>query len=358
MGMEFTSLGVLLDHGFDTVIDVRSPAEYAEDHLPGAINLPVLNDTERAEVGTIYVQESPFLARKLGAAMVFRNAARHIEGPLSHHDGAWRPLVYCWRGGQRSGAFRWMLEQIGWRAAAIEGGYRTYRSLVHSMLYDTALEHHFLLLDGYTGTAKTETLQVLASRGRQVLDLEDLAAHRGSLLGATETPQPEQKMFESRIATALARFDPEEPVLVEAESNKIGARIIPPTLWAAMKTADRVEISADLAARTGYLLHAYDDVLSNGARLRALLTHLREVRGHAVVDGWFDLIDAGDKRALTRALIEEHYDPAYAASRRKRALRPVATVRVESLDHAGIASAADMIERLLDQVPRPLASAM
>ena len=178
MALSFETLRDLLDHGYDTVIDVRSPAEYAEDHIPGAINLPVLDNEERARVGTIYKQQSPFLARKLGAALVFRNAAAHVEGPLAHHDGAWRPLVYCWRGGQRSGSMTWMLQQIGWRAEVIAGGYRTYRRLVHDILYDTPLPHRLILLDGYTGTAKTEILHHLAGLGTQVLDLEGLAEQR------------------------------------------------------------------------------------------------------------------------------------------------------------------------------------
>ena len=124
MALTFPTLDDFFAHGFDTVIDVRSPSEYVEDHVPGAISLPVLDDEERARVGTIYKQESPFLARKLGAALVFRNAADHIAGPLAHHEGGWKPLVYCWRGGQRSGSFAWMLKEIGWRAEKIDGGYR------------------------------------------------------------------------------------------------------------------------------------------------------------------------------------------------------------------------------------------
>ena len=173
----YSSLPDLLSHGYDSVIDVRSPAEFAEDHLPGAINLPVLNNEERAEVGTIYVQQSPFLARKLGAALVFRNAAHHIETTLRSQGGGWRPLVYCWRGGQRSGAFAWMLGQIGWRAGLIDGGYRSYRRLVNTMLYKSTLRFRLIAIDGYTGTAKTEVLLKLLKRGNQVLDLEGLAGH-------------------------------------------------------------------------------------------------------------------------------------------------------------------------------------
>lgn len=188
-----------LDLPFDDVIDVRSPAEFAEDHVPGAISLPVLDNEERAVVGTIYKQESPFKARKLGAALVARNAARHLEGPLAAKDGGWRPLVYCWRGGQRSNSFGSILTQVGWRTEVLAGGYQSYRRALVAALYDRALPHRFVLIDGDTGTAKTEILHLVAARGGQVLDLEGLANHRGSVLGPRPGGQPSQKMLESRL---------------------------------------------------------------------------------------------------------------------------------------------------------------
>ncbi len=347
MPKEFHSLAELLDHGFDTVIDVRSPAEYAEDHLPGAINLPVLDNEERARVGTIYTQESPFKARKIGAALVFRNAARHIETVLQDKPGGWRPLVYCWRGGQRSGSFAWMLGQIGWRAESIKGGYQTYRRLIYQALYEGRVPHRLVLLDGYTGTAKTDLLHHLAGRGVQVLDLEGLAAHRGSLLGEMAEPQPSQKAFESALAGALNHLDPARPVVVEAESSKIGERIVPPALWAAMKSAPRIEVEAPLEARTDYLVAAYDDILSDAERLRARLDALRTHRGHATVDGWFEMIDAGDKPGLTRALMVEHYDPAYAKSRKAIGAEVLARVTAERLDAAGLEAVAAEIEAVV-----------
>ncbi|MEY8842733.1 tRNA 2-selenouridine(34) synthase MnmH, partial [Cribrihabitans sp. XS_ASV171] len=301
MALTFHTLPELYVHGFDTVIDVRSPAEYAEDHLPGAINLPVLDNEERARVGTIYKQQSPFLARKLGAALVFRNAADHVEKRLSHHDGGWQPLVYCWRGGQRSGSFTWLLRQIGWRAEVVDGGYRSYRRLVSRYLYDDPLPHRLVALDGYTGTAKTEILRHLRARGGQVLDLEGLANHRGSLLGEMPGGQPSQKGFESLLAADLVKLDPSRPVVVEAESSKIGDRLLPPSLWAALCAAPRIEVSAPIEARTEYLVQAYDDILSDGESLRERLEPLRFHRSHAVVDGWLARIEAGDKVGLTRA---------------------------------------------------------
>ncbi len=351
MALTFHSLTDVLNHGFDTVIDVRSPSEFAEDHLPGAINLPVLDDAERARVGTVYKQQSPFLARKIGAALVFRNAATHIETRLSHHPGNWRPLIYCWRGGQRSGSFTWMLGQIGWRAEVIEGGYRSYRRLVNTGLYDQPLPHRPVLLDGYTGTAKTALLQILQGQGVQVLDLEGLAGHRGSLLGGCADPQPSQKAFESALAGAVYALDPARPVLVEAESNKIGARILPPSLWQAMKQAPRIELAAPVAARVDYLVRAYDDILSDHVRLREKLDQLRPHRGHAVVDEWMGLIAANDKPGLTRALIAQHYDPAYDKARRAFGVTPVQRVDVPDLGDAALLNAAGQIRAALDQIP-------
>ncbi|MEC3863041.1 tRNA 2-selenouridine(34) synthase MnmH [Mesobacterium sp. TK19101] len=348
MPQTFNTPADLLNHGFDTVIDVRSPAEFAEDHIPGAINLPVLDNEERARVGTLYKQVSPFTARKLGAALVFRNAAAHVEGPLAHHEGDWRPLVYCWRGGQRSGSFAWMLGQIGWRSDTIAGGYQTYRRLVYRALYEAPIAQRVILLDGFTGTAKTEVLHRVATLGAQVLDLEGLANHRGSLLGRMGD-QPSQKAFESDIACALARMDPARPVLVEAESNKVGARIVPPSLWKAMCAAPRIEVTATLEARSAYLLQAYADVLTDGDRLRENLTPLRHFRGHEVVDRWFALIEAGDKPGLTRALMEDHYDPAYSKSRTSIGAACMAEVDAGALDGPALDRAAQAVLRIMDQ---------
>ncbi len=303
-----------MDNGFDTVIDVRSPAEFAEDHIPGAINLPVLDNAERARVGTIYRRVSPFRARKLGAALVFRNAAAHIEGPLADKDGAWRPLVYCWRGGQRSGTFAWLLSEIGWRAETIPGGYKTYRRRVAECLYDTPLPHRLLQLGGYTGTAKTQLLGKLAGFDVQTLDLEGLAGHRGSLLGDMPGGQPSQKAFESALALSLARLDPSRPVIVEAESSKIGALNLPPSLWEAMKSAPWFEITAPIEARARYLADAYDDILSDPKSLQEKLAPLRAFRGHDTVDRWNALSASGAHVELCKALAAEHYDPAYDKS--------------------------------------------
>ncbi len=343
MPIAFPSLAAFLDHGFDDLIDVRSPAEFAEDHVPGAISLPVLSDAERAEVGTIYKQVSPFDARKTGAARVARNAAAHVEGALADRDGGWRPLVYCWRGGQRSGSFTSILQQIGWRADTVKGGYQSYRRLVHTALYDAPLRHRLVLLDGNTGTAKTDLLARLAARGLQVIDLEAMARHRGSLLGAVPGGQPGQKAFESALAVALCRLDPARPVVAEAESSKIGDRVLPPALWAAMRAAPRLVVEAPLQARAGYLTESYADMVADPQALRARIAPLRTLRGAATVAGWEALIDAGDYQGFAAAMMAQHYDPSYAKSRGATDHAVLATVRADRLDHAGREEAADRL---------------
>jgi tRNA 2-selenouridine synthase len=237
-----------------------------------------------------------------------------------------------------------MLQQIGWRAEVIDGGYRTYRRLVYQTLHQNTLEYNLIVLDGYTGTAKTDLLHRLESRGVQVFDLEGMAGHRGSILGGMAAPQPSQKAFESAIAAKLVQMDPVRPLLVEAESSKIGELFIPRNLWALMKAAPRVEITASIEARISYLVQAYDDILSDHVSLTERLGHLRARRGNAVIDGWIELIKGGDKAALTSALIQQHYDPAYKKSRRASSAETVASIQAKTLDRDGLEGAAGEIE--------------
>jgi len=347
MPIEFTNLDAILNHGFDTVIDVRSPAEFAQDHIPGAINLPALTNEQRARVGTIYKQISAFDGRKTGAGMVMRNVADHIDGPLMAKDGAWRPLVYCWRGGQRSGVFSTLLSEIGWRADTVKGGYTAFRRLVKASLYDAPLAHRLILLDGYTGTAKTAILPRLAARGVQVIDLEGLAGHRGSLLGGMPSGQPSQKSFETGLAAAISKLDPARPVVVEAESSKIGRITIPAAFWAAMLDAPRVIVQAPLAARAAYLARAYREVIEDPAVVDQKLFPLRRLRGHATVDRWVALSREGALVDLSHALMVDHYDPSYAKSRRIDTRKVLAEIAVETLDQAGQESAATAIAAAL-----------
>lgn len=343
MAYELTSLSALLTHGFDTVIDVRSPAEHAEDHIPGAISLPALTDEERARVGTVYKQESPFHARKIGAALVARNVADHLDGPLADMGGGWQPLLYCWRGGQRSGSVATILREIGWRVEVLKGGYRSFRREVVASLYDRALAHRVVVLDGYTGTAKTDLLARIRARGEQVVDLEGLANHRGSVLGPRPGGQPGQKAFETALAMALAACDPARPVVVEAESSKVGAAILPPSLWKAMTEAPRIEVEAPVPARAVYLARAYADLAADPEVLVKRLELLIPLQGRERVDAWAALARKGDHATLAVDLIEAHYDPRYAKSRARFADRRVATVSAQVLNDAALDALAEEI---------------
>lgn len=315
-----TSLADLASMPVDTIIDVRAPVEYAEDHIPGSINLPVLDDAQRAEVGTLYKQVSRFDARKLGGALVARNTAMHLQGPLADKDGGWQPLVYCWRGGQRSGAFATILEQVGWRVRLLEGGYRSYRRQITAMLYDAPLQGlDLVLVSGDTGTGKTALLHALSAQGAQVLDIEGLADHRGSLFGQTDTGQPSQKMFETRLAAQIAGFDPTRTVFAEAESSKVGDRAIPPSLWAAMVAAPRLRMTAPIAARTQFLCEAYGDLTRDVGALCTLLDRLRPYHGGTRVDAWKADAGAGNWLALAEGLIVHHYDARYDRTTGERA---------------------------------------
>ncbi|HSW81841.1 MAG TPA: tRNA 2-selenouridine(34) synthase MnmH, partial [Usitatibacter sp.] len=210
------------------LLDARSPSEFAEDHLPGAINVPVLDDGERALVGTIYKQQSAFDAKRAGAPIVSRNIARHIETLFSQMPRTWKPLVYCWRGGGRSGSLAHVLRQVGWDAVRLEGGYKAFRKQVVADLEELPHRVRFRVVCGATGSGKSRLLEALASAGAQVLDLEVMAAHRGSLLGELpDAPQPSQKSFETAIWTALSGFDPARAVFVESESRKVGNLRVP-----------------------------------------------------------------------------------------------------------------------------------
>lgn len=343
MSLTLTSLSHIASLGFDAVIDARSPAEFAEDHLPGAINLPVLDNDERIRVGTIYKQQSPFLARKVGAALVARNAARHLEGPLADLPGGWRPLVYCWRGGQRSGSFATILQQVGWRVELIQGGYKAWRALVVAELSVRPVAAPVVVLDGNTGTAKTDLLALLAARGVQVIDLEGLAHHRGSLFGHRAEGQPSQKAFEGRLAMALAGLDPDRPVVIEAESSRIGNLTLPKMLWAAMKDAPRLRIAAPLAARADYLARAYADLTADRQRLVEVLEMLRPVHPAERIDDWVTLAEGGAFAALAEGLMRDHYDRRYEKHRARFDATAEVVLEAETL-------VPEALEQLADQI--------
>ncbi|HWQ37210.1 MAG TPA: tRNA 2-selenouridine(34) synthase MnmH [Burkholderiales bacterium] len=300
---------------FDEIVDVRSPAEFALDHVPAAINCPVLDDAERARIGTMYVRESPFKAKKIGAALVARNIARHVEERFVERPKSWRPLIYCWRGGQRSAAMTIVLRQIGWDARRLAGGYKAYRRHVVAETERLAATLSLRVVCGPTGSGKSALLRALRAAGAQVLDLERLAEHRGSVLGDIPgQPQPSQKMFESRVWHELSRLDPQRPVFVEAESRKIGDLRVPESLLARMWTADCVLVEASSRARVALLLREYAHFTRDLDALNAKLDCLTALHGRERIARWKALAASGNWPAFLAEVLSDHYDPAYRRS--------------------------------------------
>ncbi|MGH8682713.1 MAG: tRNA 2-selenouridine(34) synthase MnmH [Burkholderiales bacterium] len=339
---------------FGEVIDVRSPSEFAEDHVPRAANHPVLDDAERAEVGTMYKQISPFDSKKRGAALVARNIARHLEQTFVQRDRSWRPLVYCWRGGERSGAMVHVLRKIGWQAAQLQGGYKAYRREVLAQLERLPREYRYRVVCGETGSAKSRLLEALAAQGAQVLDLEGLACHRGSVLGSLpDEPQPSQKLFETRLWDALRKLDPRTPVFVEAESKKIGQLQVPDALLETMRAGECVRVEAPLAARVRFLIAEYGHFLADPAQLKAQLDCLAGLHGREAIGAWRALADRGEWEQLVEALLVAHYDPAYRRSTQKNyaGLAAARVLRPGDLSAAAIAGLAEALRALAEREP-------
>ncbi len=302
--------------GFDAIIDARSPAEFAEDHLPGAINWPVLDDAQRRTVGTLFVQTSALEARKLGAAMVARNVASHLDRWIADKPREWLPLVYCWRGGQRSGALAWFLDQIGFRTAKLAGGYKGFRAVVRQDLDAWPARFAFRVLAGRTGSGKTRLLQALAAAGAQVLDLEALAAHRGSILGGLPgQPQPTQKAFDNRLWQALRQLDSSRPVFVESESKKIGRLQVPDALISQMHAQGQVlRVEMPDQARVQLLLEDYGFFADDVEGFCRLLDGLVALRGKDTVARWQAQARSGDWAQVFADMMLQHYDPLYNRS--------------------------------------------
>lgn len=302
-------------HEFDAIIDVRSPAEFALDHIPGSINLPVLNNEERIEIGTLYKQVSPFAAKKLGAAYVSRNIASHLENSLIDFPREWHPLIYCWRGGERSGAFTHILNRIGWKAMQLENGYQGFRRIVIDGLDQAAKEFSFQVIAGMTGSGKTRILQEIGALGEQILDLEGLAIHRGSVLGnEPNIEQPSQKGFETNLWNAFNSLDRAKIVFVESESKKVGGLHIPDALMERIRNGQCIELRSSTQTRVSWLLREYHHFLSDTDSFKHKLSLLTSRYGKVQIEKWNKAIDASNFDSLVEELLVMHYDPSYQSS--------------------------------------------
>lgn len=328
---------------FDAIVDVRSPSEFAEDHIPGAINCPVLNDDERASIGTMHKQESAFAAKRMGAALVARNIARHLEREFADRPRPWRPLVYCWRGGQRSAAMAHVLSSVGWPARQLEGGYRAFRRYVVAELSHLPRQFRMRVVCGPTGSGKSRLLRHLARAGAQVLDLEDIARHRGSVLGALpQAPQPSQKRFETSLWWTLRALDPHRAVFVESESRKVGQLRLPDALVEHMRAAECLQLQLPTEARVRLLRDEYAHFEADEGTLMRQLDCLAALHGRERVGAWKRLAAEGRWDEMVRRLLEEHYDPAYHRSISRNFARAPAGlgVRLDSESEADFAQAA------------------
>ncbi len=305
-------------HEFDTVIDARSEGEFAEDHLSDAINWPTLNNDERRDIGTLYKQVNAFEAKKRGAAIAARNIAAHIEREVIDKPKDWKPLTYCWRGGQRSGALSLILSQIGFRVTLVEGGYKAFRAAVVQDIPRLVQSLNFRIVCGTTGSGKTRLLQALATQGAQVIDLEALAKHRSSVLGAIPgQAQPTQKRFDTLIWETLRHFDSARPVFIESESKKVGNVVVPLSLVEAMRKSPCLNLVLPDAQRVALLLEDYDFFVRDVEHFCERLQVLAEFRGKVLVQSWQAAVRAGDFASVVQDLLTLHYDPAYLQSMRR-----------------------------------------
>jgi tRNA 2-selenouridine synthase len=306
-----------VDHpqAFSCVIDARSEGEHGLDCLPGAVNWPSLNNEERILVGTLYKQQGAFEAQKIGAALVAANISRHLQSHVLHLPKSWKPLVYCWRGGKRSGSLAHILSQIGFQVSLIEGGYKAFRKALIETLPQRVSGLKFQVICGPTGSGKTRLLQALSAVGAQVLDLEALACHRSSVLGLIPgQAQPAQKKFDTLIWDALSRFDPSRVVFVEAESRKVGNLSVPESLMQAMRASPCVRVDAAMDLRVELLMQDYPFFVQDIDFLCARLATLKDLRGKEMVDGWCQAARDGHIAELVKQLLQDHYDPGYSHS--------------------------------------------
>lgn len=329
---------------FDTIIDVRSPLEFAEDHIVGAINCPVLSDLERQKVGTIYKKESSFKAKIIGSSLTAKNIAFHIDNNFMEKKGSWQPLIYCWRGGQRSKAFSIVLSEVGWRTNQLKGGYKEYRNQVINFLDNIGPKLKITLISGKTGSAKTKILKSIENEGGQILDLEGLANHKGSLLGKIpDLIQPSQKFFESLIFNKIQKLNLKDKIYIEAESSKIGNIHIPKSIWKKMIKSPRIEISANVELRAKFLVSDYDYMCNDPTLINPIIKGLKNRLSKKLFDEWTNLIDRKKWFDLTKSFLENHYDPSYSSNTIKNDRKVIKKITATSLNNSDIKDIAKKI---------------
>lgn len=329
---------------YDTIIDVRSPSEFEIDHIVGAINCPILYDDERQKVGTIYKQISSFKAKIIGSSLSAKNIASHIEKEFLEKKGSWKPLIYCWRGGQRSKAFSIVLSEVGWRTYQLSGGYKEYRNDIIKYLDNVGIKLKIILISGKTGSAKTKILHSIRDQGAQILDLEGLARHKGSLLGSIPNlKQPSQKLFESLLFYEINKLNLKKYIFVEAESSKVGNVHIPKSIWSNMILSKRIEVVADVNTRAKFLIDDYHYMCKNPILIEPMIKGLKSRLSNDLIDSWKKLIDKKKWFELTKSFLENHYDSSYSSNTIKNDRKVLKEVRATTLNNDDIKKIAKII---------------
>ncbi len=329
---------------YDTIIDVRSPSEFEIDHIVGAINCPILYDDERQKVGTIYKQISSFKAKIIGSSLSAKNIAFHIEKEFLEKKGSWKPLIYCWRGGQRSKAFSIVLSEVGWRTYQLSGGYKEYRNDIIKYLDNIGMKLKIILISGKTGSAKTKILHSIRDQGAQILDLEGLARHKGSLLGAIPNlKQPSQKFFESLLFYEINKLNLKKNIFIEAESSKVGNVHIPKSIWSNMILSKRIEVVADVNTRAKFLIDDYQYMCKNPILIKPMIKGLKTRLSNNLIDSWEKLIDEKKWFELTKSFLENHYDSSYSSNTIKNDRKVIRELQATTLNNDDIKNIAKII---------------
>jgi tRNA 2-selenouridine synthase len=292
------------------VVDVRTPLEFAEDHLPGAFNVPILNNEERIEVGTIHKQVGPQQARQRGLELTCSRFGAMVAEIAAHADG--RPiLVYCWRGGLRSLSMAILLEMSGYQVLQLRGGYKAFRGTVISYFEDFTPPAPLIVMHGMTGTGKTTFINSLDQQNWTSIDLEGLACHRGSAFGSVGLDQSlSQKHFETLLWDEFQRAPADRPIVLEGESPRIGKIALPGNLYEVMAASCKIWCSASLNTRVRRLAVEYAREEYRAPMAEALERIKKKLGGlrHAELSG---MLEAWDIEGLGRGLIEYYYDKLY-----------------------------------------------
>lgn len=312
------------------VVDVRSPAEFADGHIPGAVNIPIFNDDERAIVGTIYKKNGRLQAIEKGLEIVGPKMVQFVQEAVKLAISG-KLLVHCWRGGMRSESMAWLFERVGIECFILKGGYKSYRNY---LLEKVGNIPELIVIEGHTGSGKTEILQQLKGLGEQIIDLEGLAHHRGSVFGGIDQePQPTTQQFQNNLLDEVLGFDLSKRVWIEGESLSVGRVFLPDPLWKRMNEAKCIEILVPLSERVKRLVRDYgiltDELMINA--ISSLGKRLGDEGMKEILNGYLEK----DLEGVAEKLLV-YYDQTYQFSRNKfkKKLTQIVLANGEAADNA------------------------